>query len=170
MLIPTLHTIRLTLIPPSIASEQLYQEFYTDARASLAYGGPMTPEAARARLASDMRAWQLRGFGVWVIQRREPSDLVGTCGYWQGKGWPTELTWWLLPRARGAGIAFEASQVAILHAYRDFKWPVVETYMKDTNEPARALVLRLGGVKAARQQFPDGIERDLFQIPRLTTA
>jgi [ribosomal protein S5]-alanine N-acetyltransferase len=37
--------------------------------------------------------------------------------------------------------------------------------MKDDNAPARALVLRLGGVMTDRRQFPDGLERDVFQIP-----
>src|SRR6185436_2538864 len=103
MQVPTLRTDRLTLVPPSVASEHLYSEFYTDADASSGYGGPLTPDAASARLAADIGTWSVRGFGVWVIQRREQRDRVGTCGYWQGKGWPRELTWWLLPRARGAG-------------------------------------------------------------------
>lgn len=107
---------------------------------------------------------------MWAVQRREQQDLVGVCGYWQGKGWPRELTWWLLPRARGHGIAHEASLAAIHHAYRAFGWPVVETYMEDTNGPARALVLRLGGIKAGRRQFPDGLERDVFQIPQVKVS
>ena len=38
--------------------------------------------------------------------------------------------------------------------------------MEDTNGPARALVLRQGGIKTGRRQFPDGLERDVFQIPQ----
>lgn len=166
MQIHTLQTDRLTLLPPDAAAEQLYEEFYTDAQASAAYGGPLTSEAARARLAADIGAWHLQGFGVWVVQRRQQHDLVGVCGFWQGRGWPRELTWWLLPRARGAGLAQEASQAAIRHAYRAFGWPSVETYMHDSNESARALALRLGGILTARQLFPDGLERDVFQIPQ----
>lgn len=166
MQIPTLHTERLALVPLSTACEGLYEEFYTDAEASARYGGPLTPGAAWARLSADVGSWHLRGFGVWAVQRREQQDLVGVCGYWQGKGWPRELTWWLLPRARGHGIAHEASLAAIHHAYRAFGWPVVDTYMEDTNGPARALVLRLGGIKTERRQFPDGLERDVFRIPQ----
>jgi [ribosomal protein S5]-alanine N-acetyltransferase len=133
MQIPTLHTERLALVPLSAACEGLYEEFYLDAEASARYGGPLTPGAAWARLSADVGSWHLRGFGVWAVQRRERQDLVGVCGYWQGKGWPRDLTWWLLPRAPH-GIA-------------------------------RALVLRLGGIKAGRRQFPDGLERDVFQMP-----
>lgn len=166
MQIPTLHTDRLTLAPPSALCEDLYDEFYTDARASSEYGGPLTSGAASARLAADIGTWHMRGFGVWVVRRNEQGDFVGTCGYWQGKGWLRELTWWLLPRARGAGIAHEASLAVIRHAYEVFGWPAVETCMKDTNAAARALVERLGGVKTGRRRFPDGLERDVFQIPQ----
>ena len=157
-------------MPLGPACENLYEEFYTDAPASEHYNGPLTPGAAWTRLAADLGTWHLCGFGVWAIQRREQQDLVGICGFWQGKGWPRELTWWLLPRARGCGIAHEASTAAIEHAYRVFGWPVVETYMKDDNAAARALVLRLGGIKTDRRVFPDGLERDVFKLPAHTSS
>lgn len=165
MNIPILSTERLRLLPPSAQAEELYDRFYTDEAASIAYGGPLTPGAAWARLAADLGCWHLQGFGVWMLQRRVEGDLVGVCGFWQGKGWPRELTWWLLPAARGQGLALEASQAAVAHAYRVFNWPMVQTYMNDANEPARKLVLRLGGRKLSRQAFPDGLERDVYCIP-----
>ncbi|HEX8610091.1 MAG TPA: GNAT family N-acetyltransferase [Telluria sp.] len=170
MLIPTLHTERLALLPPSLACEALYDAFYTDAHASSPYGGPLTSAAAWSRLAADLGAWHLQGFGVWAIERRDTGALVGVCGFWQGKGWPRELTWWLLPEARGAGFAQEASRAAIEHAYRHFAWQSVETYMNDDNHAARALVLRLGGVVTGRHAFPDRIERDVFRLPRVAGA
>lgn len=163
--IPTLSTERLRLVPPDAAAEPAYQRFYTDAEASRAYGGPLTPGAAWARLASDIGSWHLLGFGVWAVQRRDRGDVVGTCGFWQGKGWPRELTWWLLPDARGQGLAFEASRAAVDHAYRAFGWPSVETTMNDENLAARQLVGRLGGTILRRQAFPDGLERHLYRIP-----
>jgi len=164
MHIPTLHTERLVLLPPSALCEELYESFYTDADASGQYGGPLTGAAAWSRLAADLGAWHLQGFGVWAIERRETGDLLGMCGFWQGKGWPRELTWWLLPRARGAGIAHEASRAVIEHAYQQFQWPSVETYMNDDNHAARALVLRLGGSRTERRVFPDGLERDVYRL------
>jgi [ribosomal protein S5]-alanine N-acetyltransferase len=130
------------------------------------YGGPITAGAAWARLSADLGSWYLQGFGVWAVRLKSDGQYVGTCGYWQGKGWPRELTWWLLPSFRGHGLAKEASSAAIRHAYEGFGWHVVETYMNDENVPARALVLSLGGLKIRRQAFPDGLERDVFAIPR----
>lgn len=165
MIIPTLTTDRLLLVPPSRDCEPMYERFYTQAEASRAYGGPLTPGAAWSRLAADLGGWQLQGFGVWAIQRRATGDLVGVCGFWQGRGWPRELTWWLLPEARGEGLALEASRAAVAHAYGVWQWPAVHTYMNDDNGPARALAQRLQGRPAGRQRFPDGLERDLFLIP-----
>lgn len=165
MHIPTLHTGRLILQPPSTACGPLYECFYTDSDASHHYGGPLTNAAARARLASDLDAWRLQGFGVWAIERRDTGALIGVCGFWQGPGWPRELTWWLLPEARGAGIAQEASRAAIAHAYRHFDWDTVETYMNDDNHAARALVLRLGGAASGRRVLPDGLEREVYVLP-----
>jgi RimJ/RimL family protein N-acetyltransferase len=90
--IPTLTTARLLLVPPSNAVEAAYLRFYTDESASQAYGGPLSARQAWARLAADVGSWYLQGFGVWLIQRRDTGAVVGTCGFWQGRGWPKELT------------------------------------------------------------------------------
>lgn len=166
MLIPTLEADRLRLIAPSGACASAYQAFYTDASASQHYGGPTSAAQARARLAADCADWQRRGFGVWALELKAEREIVGTCGFWQGTGWPRELTWWLLPRARGVGLALEASRAAVRHAYASFGWPEVHTCMRDDNAAARALAFRLGGHIVGRQRFPDGVERDLFLIPQ----
>jgi [ribosomal protein S5]-alanine N-acetyltransferase len=168
---PTLHTERLILRPPDAVAARLYQRFYTDASASRAYGGPLTPGAAWARLLADRGSWPVQGLGVWVLQRRPPGDapgdpgdgLIGTCGFWQGPGWPRELTWWLLPEARGTGLAAEASRAVIEQALHAWHWPAVDTCMNDDNAPARALALRLGMAPVARVTCPDGLARDLHR-------
>ncbi|MEM9531636.1 MAG: GNAT family N-acetyltransferase [Pseudomonadota bacterium] len=168
---PTLETPRLRLTAPGPHCEEAYDRFYTDADASAAYGGPISTPAAWSRLASDIGTWHLQGFGVWAVQMLESAaDVVGVCGFWQGKGWPRELTWWLLPSARGKGVAFEASRAVVNHAYSIFGWSEVQTYMNDSNEPAKALVLRLGGEVVGRSDFPDGMERNTYRIPPQSPA
>lgn len=130
------------------------------------YGGPINEGQTWSRLKSDLGSWYLLGFGVWVVQLKLSDTLVGTCGFWQGKDWPTELTWWILPEYRGQGFATEASKLAIAHAYNDFNWDRVETYMNDDNVAARSLVQKLGGSKTRRQEFNDGLSRDIFLLPK----
>lgn len=165
-MIPVLETHRYRLIAPDQNCFALYQRFYTDAQASVAYGGPLTADQSWARLKADLGSWYLLGFGVWVIQSKDSGALLGVCGFWQGCGWPTELTWWLLPEYRGQGIAMEASHAVLQHAFEAWQWPCVRTYMNDDNDAARALVLRLGGTFAGRQYFPDGIARNMYELYR----
>ena len=165
-MIPTLETSRLRLVPLSLECATTYEAFYTDPTASRTYGGPISAGAAWARLAADLGSWYLQGFGVWAVQLKASGQYVGTCGFWQGLGWPRELTWWLLPQHQGQGIAKEASRAAIEHAYQSLGWSEVETYMNDNNAPARALVVSLGGQAARRQLFPDKIERTVYVLPK----
>lgn len=165
MLIPTLDTPRLRLEPPSAACQAAYEAFFTDASASLHYGGPISRARAQARLNSDVENWRRQGFGVWALRLKDTQAIVGTCGFWQGAGWPRELTWWLLPEARGRGLAVEASRAALHHAYSAFAWREVQTYMNDNNPIARRLALKLGGQFVHRAEFPDGLERDVFRLP-----
>ena len=122
--------------------------------------------AALTRLKADLGSSYLLEFGVWVIQLTADDSLVVTCGFWQGKDWPTELTWWVLPEARGQGVATKASKMALQHAYNEFKWQKVETYMNDNNVAARGLVEKLGGVKTRREEFCDGLTRDIYELPK----
>lgn len=165
-MIATLETQQLKLIPPSISCYELYKSFYTDAIASKMYGGPISVEQVWTRLKADIGSWHLLGYGVWVIQKKSDESLIGTCGFWKGKDWPKELTWWVMPEGRGKGVATEASKAAIHHAYNKFKWDSVETYMNDDNIAARSLVEKLGGKKIARKKFPDDLSRDIYQLPK----
>ena len=166
ILIPIIETKRLRLVPPSKECFDMYESFYADAEASKTYGGPKSKGEAWARLKSDLGSWHLTGFGIWIIQEKKSKEFVGTCGFWQGFGWPRELTWWLLPDSRGKGFAHEASLSVISYAYNAFGWNEVETYMHDNNAPAYALVEKLGGIKTRRIMFPDGLERNVFTIPK----
>lgn len=173
MLIPTLHSERLVLEPLSADCAEPYERFYTDAQASAFYNGPLSAAAAWARLASDLGSWHLQGFGVWALRLKQaegPGELIGVCGFWQGRGWPRELTWWLLPEFRGRGLAQEASVAALRHAYEQFGWDEVQTYTKDENLAARRLVERLGGQVLRREVFPDGVARFLYRLPRPAAA
>jgi len=165
-MIPILETQRLRLVPPTIENLDFYEEFYTNEEASKAYGGPLEKEQTLARLKADLGSWYLFDFGVWVIQQKSDDSFVGTCGFWKGNDWPKELTWWVLPEARGKGIATEASKAAIAHAYNEFKWDTVQTYMNDDNIAARTLVEKLGGQKIDRQSFGDGLSRDIYKFPK----
>jgi len=162
-----LETARFRLRLPEKRDFPVYRAFYGDGEASHFYGGPLREDQAWRILASHLGHWQLRGYGMWVIEPKDGAEIIGGCGFVWPEGWPRrELTWWLMPIARGSGAAAEVSEAAIRHAYEVFGWSLAETHMSDDNLAARGLVRKLGGEPIARELFPDGKERTVFGFPR----
>ncbi|MEM8697300.1 MAG: GNAT family N-acetyltransferase [Pseudomonadota bacterium] len=169
--IPQIETDRLLLRAPCADDFSVYRGFYADADASSSYGGPLDPGMAWRRLAADLGHWELRGFGMWSVVERASGDMVGGCGLVWPESWPRhELTWWIVSAARRSGFAFEASRAIVGFAYRQWKWPQVETHMDDDNDAARRLAEKLGGTVIAREPFPDGQERNIYRLPDLPKA
>ncbi len=165
--IPSLQTERLILRAPRDSDAGAYQKFYADAEASKFYEGPKPPHAAWNKLAAVLGHWHLRGYGMWALERRDSGAFIGACGLVWPDGWPrSELTWWIAPEARQQGFAKEASRAAIAFGYGLLKWELVQTHMLDENLAAKALVLSLGGQVIARETFPDGFDRDIYELPR----
>ncbi len=164
---PVLHTDRLRLEPPEARHLDAYLAFYAipnDLAGS--YRSPRPRDEVEALLTRDVAEWQRNGFGMFLLFAKDTGAFVGGTGLAHPADWPRhELTWWLMPEARGTGFATEASRAVIAWAYDTLGWPVVETHMRDDNLPARALAERLGGRKITRDTFPDGVSRDVFALP-----
>ena len=166
-MIPIVETERLKLRGPTAEDFLVYRDFFADAEASAFYGGPLEAQRAWRVMAADLGHWQLRGYGRWSVIEKATGHMVGGCGLWWPEGYPRpELTWWIVPSARRLGYALEASRAAIAFGYDHLGWPLVETHMNDANVAARKLVEKLCGIKLLRDRFPDGLERDVFRLPR----
>lgn len=164
----SLHSERFLLRPPEAQDLGVYRTFFSDAEASRFYGGPLRDDQSWRALAGHVGHWHLRGYGLWMIVPKQGGSAIGGCGFVWPDGWPRrELTWWLLPEARGTGTAVEVSRAAIKHAYDSYGWSLVETHMDDANEAARKLVQKLGGKVIAREVFPDDKTRSVYELPRL---
>lgn len=166
MEIPVLTTDRLVLRGPTSEDFPVYEAFFADAHASAAYGGPLNTSDAWRVLATDLGHWELRGYGRWAVSLKSSGKMIGGCGLWWPHGYPrSELTWWIIPDARKKGYAREASIAAINFGYEVLGWSLVETHMNDENIAARRLAESLGGAVIARETFPDGLTRNVFQLP-----
>ncbi|PHQ71554.1 MAG: GNAT family N-acetyltransferase [Paracoccus sp.] len=166
---PVLKTQRLILRVPEAGDLAAYAAFLADADASRFYGGPMRRDQAYGVLCRDIGHWHLRGFGKFAITL--DGKTLGGCGIVHPEGWPShELTWWLLPEARGTGIAQEASAAVLSWARDSLGLPEVETHFRDDNIAACRLTEKLGGRKLRRAEFPDGAARDVYGIPTLGAA
>lgn len=161
---PVLTTDRLILRTPKAEDLDAYARFFADAEASHFYGGPLRRDQAYGVLCRDIGHWVLKDFGKFAVTRN--GVTLGGCGIVHPEGWPGhELTWWLLPEARGTGIAQEASRAVLAWARDRLGRKVVETHFRDENTAARRLTEALGGARTRRETFPDGIARDIYTIP-----
>lgn len=163
----TLETDRLHMVQPAPEHLDHYLAFYAipnDQKGS--YRAPRPRDEVESLLTRDIAEWARNGFGMFLLFRKDDNAFVGGTGLAHLADWPRhELTWWLMPVARGTGFATEASRAVLTWAYKVLGWPVVETHMRDENLPARRLAERLGGTKITRETFPDGVARDVFALP-----
>ncbi len=163
-----LDTDRLTLRVPEPADIEAHRAFNAVSDITVGgYRGNRDDAEVVARHRADMDHWTAKGFGMWLLRQRGEEAVIGGAGLAHPDDWPShELTWWLMPEARGAGFATEASRAVIAWAYDTLGWPSVETHMRDENIPARRLAQRLGGQVIRRDVFPDGVARDVYALPR----
>ena len=62
-----IETERLILRAPQASDLCVYRDFFADAEASAAYGGPLEADRAWRVLATDLGHWLLRGYGRWSV-------------------------------------------------------------------------------------------------------
>lgn len=77
-----------------------------------------------------------------------------------------EITYWLVPDARGEGYGREAVSLLVDHAFRTYDAPAVGAGVFDGNDASRCLLESLGFEREGRQRaymFVDGEHRDRLQ-------
>ena len=123
VVIPTLHTRRLTLRAPLASDFEAYAAFRASPRTAL-MGGPYDRSDAFHQFCALWGHWQARGFGRWMIADRDSDDPLGVVGLFHPEDWPEpEIAWSLFDKAEGQGIAFEAALAARDFAYRELHRP-----------------------------------------------
>ncbi len=144
---PTLETERLILRAPRAEDTDAYLRFYQSDRA-IHVGGPKDERAAWDLWASQFGHWILRGYGMFVVTLKGSDTALGIVGHWFPQTRPeTEVGWVLFEAAhQGQGIAFEAAQACVDHAWNVLKWDRMVSYIAPENDRSIALAKRLGAV------------------------
>jgi RimJ/RimL family protein N-acetyltransferase len=142
--IPTLETERLILRPWRENDINAYAELMADAATEF-IGGPLSRDDAWRKMATYIGHWELRGYGTLALEKKASGAFVGYCGPWYPLGWPEpEISWGLLPSARGAGFGTEAAQRALQYAFADLRWTTAISVIATNNTPSMRVAERLG--------------------------
>lgn len=147
MLIPQLETQRLIL--REFREEDLdgYAEMCGDPEVMryIGEGKPLSCWESWRSMAMMLGHWQLRGYGMWAVEERQSSEMIGRIGCWQPEGWPGfEIGWTLRRTYWGRGFATEGAKVAMDYAFGELQQSHVISLIRPENAASRRVAQKLG--------------------------
>jgi RimJ/RimL family protein N-acetyltransferase len=114
----------------------------------------LTPAECWPRLCGIAGNWQVRGYGMFMIEEKASGALVGQVGPWEPFGWPAfEIGWSIFPVAQGRGYAAEAAAAAFRYAY-DVLGRREAIHLIHPDNDASARVARSMGARPAEMWTP----------------
>ena len=145
MTAPVITTERLVLRMPEASDEPHFCAFLMSDRAKYV-GGPATRGRAWRAFAHLVGQWEMRGYGVLAMERRDTGAVIGSCGFFH----PAELdepeiSWSIWDEStEGQGFALEAALACRAHAYETLGWQTATSNIDVDNTRSIALARRLG--------------------------
>lgn len=151
-----LHTSRLVLRRPGPDDWPAARDFFLSDR-SAGIGGPLSLGQAWRAFAAELGHWEMRGYGMWAVCRRDEDRALGLIGPWHPADWPeTEIGWMIFDSAaEGTGIATEAARAAIAHARDALGWTRIVSYIAPDNARSIRLAEKLGATCDPGAPQPD---------------
>ncbi len=154
--IPVLETRRLILRGPEPEDYPSFKSTFTSYRARF-MGGPLNPYETWMLYAAEIGHWQIRGYGMWMIQDKDTDRTYGMAGGWKPAMWPeAEIAWVIWPEVAGRGIALEATHAAREYFYRTLGWETAVSYIDPKNLDSIRLAERLGARRDKTAPTVDG--------------
>jgi RimJ/RimL family protein N-acetyltransferase len=158
-LIPTLHTERLLLRPPTADDYPAYAAFLASPRSRF-MGGPYRPFAAWGMFCHDVACWQMFGHGGLMIDLRSSGECVGQVGINHGPLFPEkELGWLLYEGHEGQGYVTEAARRLRDWAFAERGLGTLVSYVDEANTASIRVAERLGAVRddLAQREDPEDL-------------
>jgi RimJ/RimL family protein N-acetyltransferase len=107
--------------------------------------GPWDRGRSWRHLAFLLGHWQLQDSGMWAVEHRETTELVGVVGFAEPADWPgLELAWTLARRWWGHGYATEAAKAALAYAFDVWKRERVISLIHPENAASIRVAERIG--------------------------
>jgi RimJ/RimL family protein N-acetyltransferase len=123
---------------------------------------PMNAEEAWRRLTSFIGGWQFLGFGMWAVEERASSKLIGIVGLfnaWRDLepefGEEPEMGWIMAAETHGQGIAFEACSAALEWAESNLSPTPIWAIIAPANAPSIRLAEKLAFEQVQESTYHD---------------
>lgn len=170
-MIPVLETERLILRGWRPEDFDVLAAFMADADVmKYLSGSPVSRNDAWRSLAVMVGHWELRGYGMWAVERKSDGALIGRIGLLYPEGWPAlEVGWTLGKDYWGHGYATEAASASMRYAFLTQKVDRVISCIDPDNKASQAVAARLGETKGPTQQLTVAGETftvDIWSISR----
>lgn len=144
-MIPVLETERLVLRDWRLSDFPGFAAFWADPEASAHMGGPADELGAWMRFTSQIGHWQMRGFGMWMLEDQQSGQSIGHAGGWFPATWPgPEIGWAIYPQFQRRGFAFEAARAVLAFLGGAGNWTTAVSLIRQSNRPSRTLAETLG--------------------------
>ena len=170
-MIPRLQTDRLILRAFRQEDFEAWAAIMGDGDVMTFLGGkPMARGDAWRSMAMTLGHWALRGYGMWVVERKADGAVMGRVGMLNPEGWPgLEVGWTLGKPYWGQGYATEAAAASMRYAFLTQSVDRIISCIDPGNKASQAVALRLGETKGAPRELTIGGHRfvvDIWSISR----
>ncbi|WP_299828184.1 GNAT family N-acetyltransferase [uncultured Roseobacter sp.] len=150
--IPVITTDRLILRAPTEGDVAAFAGFYASEAAQFV-GGPMKDFEVWRYTAEVLGHWQLRGFGRWMVERKDTPGAIGLVGLHAPLDWPEPEVGWMLWGGNGKGYASEAGRAARHFAYDTLGMTTLISQIAPGNAASVRVAERMG----ATREMPDNV-------------
>jgi RimJ/RimL family protein N-acetyltransferase len=165
-MIPRLATPRLLLREWRESDLEAHAALSADPEVMRYLGGVLERPESWRQMALFSGHWALRGYGIWVIERRADGLVLGRAGLWNPEGWPgLEVGWGLARHAWGQGYATEAGRAAIEWAWKVLDAPRLISVIDPENRASMRVAERLG-LRPVRRDTVRGRPVEIFGLER----
>jgi RimJ/RimL family protein N-acetyltransferase len=168
MVIPELETERLVLRGFRESDLPAYAAICADPEVArfMGNGKPLSAQQVRQQADFLRRHWELRGYGIWAVARRDSGRVIGRAGFHNPEGWPRfELGWVIARELWGRGFATEAARVALRHGFRDLNRDHVISLIRPGNFPSIRVAEKIGETLEGKGQL-DGRAALIYGVRR----
>jgi RimJ/RimL family protein N-acetyltransferase len=143
--IPRLETERTIMRGWREEDLDAYAAWVADPEVMYYFEGTQDRNQAWRTIALAVGHWELRGYGLWAVERKSDGVLIGRVGLWNPEGWPgVEVGWTLAREAWGQGYAHEAAVAATDWAFANLPIDRLLSVIDPDNGRSRRLAERLG--------------------------